>query len=82
MKRKVGKVLVELDIHDGLPEAIDIEWRGRRGKQRLDYMGIPFHCNHCHCTSHLCRDCKGSEEVEERDEEVSNWDVLDCSPVV
>jgi hypothetical protein len=51
-------------------------------KKRLDYMGIPFHCNHCHCTSHLCRDCKGSEEVEELDEELANWDVSDFSPVV
>jgi hypothetical protein len=80
--RKVGKVLVELDIHGGFPEAIDIEWRGRRKKQRLDYMGIPFRCNRCHCTGHLRRDCKGLEVVEEPDEELANWDVSDCSPAV
>jgi hypothetical protein len=26
---KIGKVLVEIDIHRGLLESIDIEWRGR-----------------------------------------------------
>jgi hypothetical protein len=28
--RKVGRILVELDIHCGLPEVLDIEWRKRR----------------------------------------------------
>jgi hypothetical protein len=27
--RKMGRVLVEMDIHGGLPEVLDIEWRGR-----------------------------------------------------
>jgi hypothetical protein len=40
--RKVGKILVEIDIHCGLPETLEIEWRGRRVLQRLDYLGIPF----------------------------------------
>jgi hypothetical protein len=44
--RKVGRILVEVDIHEGLPEIMDIEWRGRHTKQRLDYQGIPFRCSH------------------------------------
>jgi hypothetical protein len=27
--RKVGRILVEVDIHGGLIEELDIEWRGR-----------------------------------------------------
>ena len=45
-------------------------------------MGIPFCCNHCHCMGHFCRDCKGTEVLEEPDEELANWNVSDCSPVV
>jgi hypothetical protein len=57
--RKLGRILVEVDLHEGLPEVMDIEWRGRHIKQRLDYQGIPFRCSLCHCTGHLWRDCRG-----------------------
>jgi hypothetical protein len=40
--RKMGRVLVEMDIYCGLPETIEIEWRGRRIAQSLDYLGLPF----------------------------------------
>jgi hypothetical protein len=45
--RKVGRIMVEMDIHLELPEVIEIEWRGRRVLQRLDYLGIPFRCSIC-----------------------------------
>jgi hypothetical protein len=57
--RKVGRILVELDIHLRLSESIEIEWRGRRILQCLDYLGIPFRCSICRSTSHLRRDFKG-----------------------
>jgi hypothetical protein len=63
-ERKLGSILVEMDIHCGLPESIDIEWRGRRVVQQLDYLGIPFRCNACRQMGHLRRDCTG-KEVEE-----------------
>jgi hypothetical protein len=43
--RKMGKVLVEIDITAGLPENLEIVWRGRKSLQPLDYLGIPFRCN-------------------------------------
>jgi hypothetical protein len=48
--RKVGKILVEIDIHIGLPEVMEIEWRGWRVLQRLDYLDIPFSCSLCRST--------------------------------
>jgi hypothetical protein len=67
--RKIGKVLVEMDISSGLPETLEIKWRGRKIAQSLDYLGLPFRCNLCHCTGHLRRDCKG-KKVEDLSEEL------------
>jgi hypothetical protein len=67
--RKVGKVLVEMDIHFGLPEVMEIEWRGRQVLQRLDYLGLPFRCSFCRSTGHLRRDCKGFLVEEEESED-------------
>jgi hypothetical protein len=57
--RKVCKVLVEMDIHQGLSETLDIEWRGLHFRQSLDYLGIPLRYSYCRSTTHLIRDCKG-----------------------
>jgi hypothetical protein len=57
--RKMGRVLVEVDIFSGLSKTIEIEWRGRKIAQPLDYLGLSFRCNLCRQTGHLRRDCKG-----------------------
>jgi hypothetical protein len=56
-----------MDLHGGLPEVLDIEWRGHHLSQRLDYLGVPFRCSRCRCTGHLRRDCtgKGADESSE-----------------
>jgi hypothetical protein len=66
--KKMAKVMVELDIHDGLLETIDIEWRGHIIRQKLDYLGIPFRCTLCRKTGHLRAACTGLFD-EEQDEE-------------
>jgi hypothetical protein len=53
----MARVLVELDIHVGLMEYLELEWRGQVMLQRLDYLGIPFQCSHCRQTRHLRKDC-------------------------
>jgi hypothetical protein len=63
--RKMARILVELDVHAGLPETLDIIWRGRTVTQCLDYLGIPFRCTSCHRTGHLWRDCTGEPKEEE-----------------
>jgi hypothetical protein len=78
--RKVCRILVEMDISRGLPETLEIEWRGRCLLQRLDYLGIPFRCSLCRSTGHLRRDCKGLfEEQEEQEDHLSTIDYIDLS---
>jgi hypothetical protein len=40
----MGKLLVEIDLNEGLPTEMDIVWRGIVYQQRLDYIGVPFRC--------------------------------------
>jgi hypothetical protein len=40
--RKVGRILVEIDIHEGLTEMMDIEWRGRHTKATFRLSGHTF----------------------------------------
>jgi hypothetical protein len=53
LDKRMEKVLVEVDIHAGLLETLEIEWRGHLLVQRLDYLGIPFRCSLCRRTRHL-----------------------------
>jgi hypothetical protein len=55
----MGKILVEMDTFEGLPEEIVIDWRGHLVQQRLDYAGIPFRCSGCKATCHLRYQCTG-----------------------
>jgi hypothetical protein len=61
----IRKVLVEIDIHSGLLESIEIDWRGRILGQKLDYLGVPFRCSIYQRTGHLRRDCQGLVVEEE-----------------
>jgi hypothetical protein len=74
VSRKIGRVMVEMDIHLGLPENLEIEWRGRRYLQRLDYLGVPFRCSFCRSTSHLRCDCKGIVDWDDEPEGTTHRD--------
>jgi hypothetical protein len=62
--KKLARILVELDIHEGLLESLDIDWRGHLTRQKLDYLGIPFRCSLCRQTDHLRKSCTGALEDE------------------
>ena len=53
----LGKVLVLLDLRNGLAADILIKKGGSEFYQPVDYLGIPFRCNRCHAHSHLIPDC-------------------------
>jgi hypothetical protein len=57
--RRVGKLLVEVDLFGGLPDEIDIGWRGVMIQQRLDFLGVPFRCTNCKEIGHLRAQCSG-----------------------
>jgi hypothetical protein len=78
----MGKVLVEIDIHSGLLESLEIEWRGHTVTQRLDYLGIPFRCSTCRRTGHLRRDCLGVVEEEESEASMLRKSAREVSPGV
>jgi hypothetical protein len=60
--KKLARILVELDIHEGLLETLDIDWRGHLTRQKLDYLGVPFRCTLCRQTCHLRKTCTGALE--------------------
>lgn len=66
-----------MDVHGGLPELLEIEWRGRRFSQRLDYLGIPLCCYCCHKTCHLKKNCPGWAEKEPSKDSALLRDLVD-----
>jgi hypothetical protein len=62
--KKLVRILVELDLHEGLLETLDIDWRGHLTRQKLDYLDIPFRCSLCRQTGHLRKTCTGAHEDE------------------
>jgi hypothetical protein len=55
--KRMENILVEVDVHAGLMEVLEIEWWGLVFMQHLDYLGIPFHCTLCRQTGHLRKEC-------------------------
>ena len=60
LDKRMAKVLVQVDIHEGLLEVLEIEWWGLLFVQRLDYLGLPFCCTLCKKTDHLRKECQNT----------------------
>jgi hypothetical protein len=56
--RRVGRLLVEVDIFGGLMEEIDIEWHGGRFPAEDGLFRVPFRCTNCWENGHLRMQCK------------------------
>jgi hypothetical protein len=52
----VARILVLLNIREGLKEFLNLTDLGRTRVQILDYKGIPFHCRICHEYGHIIKD--------------------------
>lgn len=55
--KRVARILVEIDISQGLLEELTIVWREYTYVQKLDYWKVPFRCFSCRQTGHLKEDC-------------------------
>ena len=53
----MGKVLVLLDLRQGLAADLLIKRGVSEFCQPIDYMGLPFRCNRCHAYGHLISAC-------------------------
>lgn len=51
------RILVHLDLSNGLLEHINIQWRNTTRLQLLDYDGVPFRCRRCQKVGHLSKEC-------------------------
>jgi hypothetical protein len=56
----VARILVLLNIREGLKEFLNLTDLGRTRVQILDYEGVPFHCRRCHEYGHIVKDCKST----------------------
>ena len=59
-----ARICVEVDLEEGLPEAIKLTVAGWTHVQELDYEQLPFKCRHCNGYGHFAKHCK--KKVEEQ----------------
>jgi len=57
-QRKMARILVNINVREGLGEEVDIVFGPFQHTQKLDYENIPFRCRRCHDYGHLVEDCK------------------------
>ena len=55
--RWVARILVMLNIREGLAESLNLRWGQFVIKQILDYEKVPFHCRRCHVYGHPAYEC-------------------------
>jgi hypothetical protein len=53
----MARILVSLDVREGLAEEMEISHGGRSHIQSLDYDGVSFRCRRCHAYGHLIDQC-------------------------
>ena len=55
--KRVARILVSINIRNGLPGAMRINWKEYSHLQTLDYENVPFCYRRCHEYGHLAIDC-------------------------
>jgi len=55
--QKVARILVSINLREGLAEQINLEWGPEIIPQLLDYENVPFRCRRCHAYGHPATEC-------------------------
>jgi len=58
----VTRILVLLNIREGLKECLNLTYFGRTRVKILDYEGVHFRCRRCHEYGHIIKECKSSSK--------------------
>jgi len=64
--KKVARVLVSINIREGLAETINLKWGPDVITQILDYENVPFRCRRCHAYGHPISECNIPERNSDR----------------
>lgn len=57
-QKKVARILVSLNVREGLVEDMKLSWGPYTFVQNLDYEYVPFRCRRCHAYGHPVAECK------------------------
>ena len=68
-----ARICVEVDLEEGLPEAIKLTVAGWTYVQELDYEQLPFKCRHCHGHGHFAKHCKKKAEEQGDKQNGDQW---------
>jgi hypothetical protein len=71
-----ARICVEVDLEEGLPEAIKLTVAGWTHIQELDYEQLPFKCRHCHGHGHFAKHCKKKAEEQADNTNEDQWTVV------
>jgi hypothetical protein len=71
-----ARICVEVDLEEGLPEAIKLTVAGWTHVQELDYEQIPFKCRHCHGYGHFAKQCKKKDEEQPDNQNGEQWTLI------
>jgi hypothetical protein len=71
-----ARICVEVDLEEGLPEAINLTVAGWTHVQELDYEQLPFKCRHCHGHGHFAKHCKKKAEEQVEKHNGDSWTLV------
>lgn len=72
-----ARICVEVDLSQGLPESIYLNFNNSQWKQSLDYENTAFRCRGCQQTGHLFNACKSLNKSKPQQRKVKGWQNID-----
>lgn len=76
-----ARICVEVDLEEGLSEAIKLTVAGWAHVQELDYEQLPFKCRHCHGYVHFAKHCKKKAKEQLHKQNGEQWTLIQKPPI-